>query len=228
MTAWTAIAAAAALGAMSSIAPCPLAANVAAMSYVARRVGRPKLALLGAAWFIFGQVLAYVMLAALLTWPLLRINATAAFLQRYLPKLLGPLMIVVGVLLLELIPTGFVGGISQRWRKRAESAGLAGELLLGAMLALAFCPTTAALYFGQLIPLSLRFERPLTLPVAFGIGAAAPIMALALVLALATNRLGAAYAAISTFQKWARWIAGAAFAGAGIYLTLVHIYGIIG
>lgn len=223
---WVTIWMAFAFGIQTAISPCPLAANIAAMSYVGRRVDRPPLVLFGGALFAFGQVLAYVGLAALLAWPVTRSDSAAVFLERYLTQALGPLLIVTGVFLLELVSLNFGSGISQRLRKRAESLGLVGSLILGAILALAFCPTTAALYFLQLIPLALRHDPPMLLPLVFALGAAVPVLGMALVLALAANRVGAAYKAIGTVEKWARRVTGVAFIGCGIYLTLVHVYGV--
>jgi cytochrome c biogenesis protein CcdA len=223
---WSAIGLAFAYGVQTSISPCPLAGNIAAMSYVGRRVGRPSLVLFGGALFALGQALAYVGLAALIAASLLWRDAAAVFLERYLTAAMGPLMIVAGVFLLGLIPISFGGGVSQAWRKRAESMGLFGSLLLGAMLALAFCPTTAALFFLQLLPIAMRSDPPMLLPLVFALGAALPVLAMALLLAVAANRLGTAFNAIAAVEKWVRRATGAIFIGVGIYLTLVHIYGV--
>jgi cytochrome c-type biogenesis protein len=223
---WTAATLVFAYGVQAAIMPCPLAANVAAISYIGRRVGKPWLVLLGGALFALGQMLAYVGLAALIAWPALASDSAAAFLERYLTKALGPLMVIAGVFLLELVPVSFGGGISQGLRRRAESVGLLGALLLGAMLALAFCPTTAALFFLQLMPMALT-RNPIVLPLLFAMGAAAPVMAMAVLLAIAANRVGVAFAAITVVEKWARRVTGAIFIGVGIYLTLLHVYGVV-
>jgi cytochrome c-type biogenesis protein len=223
--AWTAAGLAFVYGVQTSIMPCPLAANIAAMSYIGRRVGRPALVLLGGALFAAGQALAYVALAGLITGSLLRSDSAAVFLERYLTRALGPLMIIAGVFLLELVPVTLGGGVSQALRKRAEAMGLLGALLLGAILALAFCPATAALFFLQLLPMAIK--SPLLLPLIFAAGAAVPVLGMALLLALAANRVGAAFSAITAVEKWARRVTGTIFIVVGIYMTLVHIYGVL-
>ena len=81
----------------------------------------------------------------------------------------GPLLVVIGMVLLELltVPTGnlpFAEGL----RKRAESRGLLGAGLLGFIFALSFCPVSAALFFGSLVPLAVRSGSRVALPSVYG------------------------------------------------------------
>lgn len=215
---------AALLGFQTAVSPCPLTANIAAMSFLARRVDHPARALLSGLLFALGQVLAYSALAGLIVSALILDSDVAAILQRYVSKLAGPLLIATGVFVLGLVPLPVSVGVSERLRLRAEKLGLLGSFCFGILLALAFCPTTAALYFGQLIPLSIRLHSPVLLPAAFALGAALPVLGFALLLVFAANSIGTAFGRLAQFERWFRGITGTLLIAAGVYLTLVHIY----
>lgn len=215
------------LGLQTAMSPCPLTANIAAMSFLARRVDRPMRVLFAGVLFALGQMLAYSILAGLIVSALMADSDIAALLQRYVSKLAGPLLIATGVFVLGLVPLPVHIGVSECLRLRAEKLGLLGALAFGILLALAFCPTTAALYFGQLIPLSIRLHSPMLLPAAFALGAALPVLLFAFLLAFAANRVGSAFGKLAVLEHWFRRITGALLVGAGVYLTLVHVYHVL-
>src|SRR5512135_3453937 len=98
------------LGLLTSISPCPLATNIAAISYIGRRVGSPRQVVLSGVLYTFGRALAYALLGALLVASVLSVPQLSMFLQKYMNKLIGPLLVVVGMLLLELIQLNTSGG----------------------------------------------------------------------------------------------------------------------
>ncbi len=91
------------LGILTSISPCPLATNIAAVSYVGRHVGKPGTTLLAGALYSAGRIVAYVVLGAAAVWSLMSVVAASSFLQGTFSRLLGPLLILVGLLLLGII-----------------------------------------------------------------------------------------------------------------------------
>jgi threonine/homoserine/homoserine lactone efflux protein len=133
------------------------------------------------------------------------------------------------MLLLELIRLGGRGsGVSEKVGKRVQGWGLWGALVLGALFALSFCPVSAALFFGSLIPLVVKSGSGLLLPSIYGVGTAAPVVVFAILLAFSAGAVGAAFNRISIFERWARRITGVLFVGIGIYLSLAHIFGVFG
>jgi cytochrome c biogenesis protein CcdA len=209
------------LGVLTSVSPCPLATNIAAVSYIGRRVKGTRAVLLSGLLYTLGRLVVYVALGALLVGGLLRAPRTSAFLGRYMNQLLGPILIVTGVFLLELAgftPSGGPGG--ERLRKLAERAGIWGALLLGAVFALAFCPTSAALFFGGLVPLGVEQGSALLYPALYGAGTALPVVAFALVLAFGARLLGKAFERVTAAEKWARRVTGVLFVLLGVYLSL--------
>jgi len=138
---------------------------------------------------------------------------------------LGPILIIVGMFLLRLIelePSG--GGTSESLQKRVDTLGIWGALLLGIVFALAFCPTSAALFFGALIPLSLKMSSILALPALYGVGTALPVIVFAVLLAVSAQSVGKAYNVLAKIEWWAREITGWIFVVVGVYFSLKYVF----
>ena len=216
------------LGVLTSISPCPLATNIAAISYIGRRVGNARQVFLTGLLYAFGRTLAYLALGALLVASVLSIPQVAMFLQKYMSKLLGPILILVAMFLLELIQVGFSGsGMSDKMQKRVDALGIWGALLLGVVFALSFCPVSAALFFGSLIPLSVKVESSVALPVIYGVGTALPVLVFAVLIALSAQSVGKAFNKLTQIEWWARRITGVIFLVVGIYYCLKFIFEVI-
>lgn len=216
------------LGVLTSISPCPLATNIAAISYVGRNVGTPSRVLLAGMLYTLGRVLVYVALAALLVASVLSSPGVSMWLQANLNKFLGPLLILVGMTLLGLLSVGFAGtGISEGLQRWVDRLGPAGAGLLGLVFALSFCPVSAALYFGSLLPLAVRAESILLVPAVYGLGTGLPVFVFAVLLVLGTNRVGAAFNRLSQVEWWVRQGTGAAILVIGFYLTLHHVWRVV-
>jgi cytochrome c biogenesis protein CcdA len=215
------------LGVLTSISPCPLATNIAALSFVGRHVASPRRAVLAGALYTLGRTVAYVAIAALVISALLSMVTASATLQRFAAKALGPLLIVVGVALLGVIPLPSFGGGLARRSERLAAAGVWGAVPLGMAFALAFCPVSAALYFGSLIPLATKHASPIALPVLYGVGTAVPVLAFAVLVAAGAASLGSAYERLRKIERWARPATGVVFILAGIHETLRGIFHVL-
>ncbi|NLX05399.1 MAG: sulfite exporter TauE/SafE family protein [Phycisphaerae bacterium] len=216
------------LGVLTSISPCPLATNIAAISFIGRRVGRIRMVLLSGLVYTLGRSIVYAAIAAMLVLSLLSIPGVSNFLQTYMNKLLGPVLIVAGMFLLELIALSVsVGPDGQKLQQRVERHGLLGALMLGVVFALTFCPVSAGLFFGGLVPLSLEHRSWLVLPVVYGVGTAVPVLAFALLIATGARSVGAAFDRLTQFEWWARRVTGVVFVLVGVYYCLRYIFGIL-
>jgi len=102
-----------------------------------------------------------------------------------------------------------------------------GALLLGVVFALTFCPTSAALFFGSLVPLSLKVNSSFTLPAVYGVGTALPVMVFAVLLATSAQSVGKAYNVLAKIEWWARMITGWIFIFVGIYFALKYVFQVI-
>ena len=215
------------LGLLTSISPCPLATNIAAISYIARDVGQPRKVLFSGLLYTVGRTIAYVGLAAILVASLLSAPHVSHILQKYMNKVLGPLLILVGMMLLDWIKLGWTGpGPGDRFQRRVGGMGMWGAGLLGIGFAVSFCPISAALYFGSLFPLALKHDSKILLPTLYGIGTALPVVVFAVIIAWSASSLGKAFAGITRVERWARIATGGVFVAVGIYLTLENVFGI--
>ena len=153
------------LGFLTSISPCPLASNIAAISFIGRDVGHPRASLWLGMFYTAGRMISYVAISMILVSAALAVPEVALFLQNEINAALGPILIVVGIVLLGLIrlPVLSGGSIATRVQGRFKRIGRWGALILGIVFALSFCPVSAALFFGSLIPLSLKAESHIVL-----------------------------------------------------------------
>lgn len=208
------------LGVLTSISPCPLATNIAAISYIGRRVESTRYVLLAGLLYTVGRVAAYVVLAFVLVNTALSTPTVSLFLQRYVHLLLGPTLIVVGMLLVGLIELNFGGGgVSDRTKARVDRLGVWGALALGVLFALAFCPTSAALFFGNVMS-SLSAGSTIALPLLYGVGTALPVIAFAVLIAVGSQKLGGVFNAVGRVEYWARMATGWAILAVGVWLTV--------
>jgi cytochrome c biogenesis protein CcdA len=180
------------------------------------------------ALYALGRVLAYVAVAVLVVSSLLSIPAVASFLQDGMNRILGPLLIVVGAFVLGWIPMPNLdwGGRGQALKERAARGGLLGAGLLGILFALSFCPISAGLFFGSLIPLSMNSGSRIVVPAFFGLGTGLPVVVLAVLLGLGVGQLGRIFQALTGFERWARRITGALFILIGLYFVATRIAGL--
>ncbi len=214
------------LGILTSISPCPLASNVAAVSYVGRRVGAPYRVILAGAAYCLGRALTYVLVAAVVVTSLLSVPAVSFFLQRRMNQVLGPLLIAVGLLMLGWIRLPwFHGRTAGALEEKLAGAGIPGAAGLGVIFALSFCPVSAGLFFGGLLPLATGAGSRLLLPAIYGVGTGLPVIALAVLLAVSAGGIGRAFDALARCERVATRVTGAVFILAGIYLVLTHLMG---
>jgi cytochrome c-type biogenesis protein len=215
------------LGILTSISPCPLATNIAAISFISRQFSDRRRILLAGTLYMIGRVLAYTAIGILLVTSILSIPRTAFLLQKYINIFLGPILILAGFFLLEFIRPVFKGfGISAKIQKRAVSYGLWGAGFLGILFALSFCPISAALFFGTLIPLAVKYNSGLILPFLYGIGTGLPVILFAFLLAVSTRYVAKTFSKLAQFEKWGRRVTGMIFILVGLYYTLIYIAGI--
>lgn len=222
---WTGIISAIWLGILTSISPCPLASNVAAISFLSKKAAHPAVVFISGLAYTLGRMAAYIILGWIIVSSLLGVAQVAQFLQKYTGKALGPLLILTGLVLLEIITIRLPGLplLQKRHNKLAES-GAPGAFLLGFIFALAFCPVSAALFFGSLIPLAINSQSGIVLPLLYGIGTGLPVFAFAAAIALGVRSLGRWFHNISRIEFYTRKITGVLFIIVGLYYAGVYIF----
>ena len=235
MTLWLVLGSAFWLGLLTSISPCPLATNIAAISFLGRSVGDTRKVLVSGLLYVLGRTIVYVGLGVLILWVLQEAStggdsgAAAAgmsrFLQKYMGVILGPVLILVGMMLLGMLGfTGSLNMVGKGFQDRVAKGGAFWAFPLGILFALSFCPVSASLFFGGLIGLSTQHSSPVLLPMLFGIGTAVPVIVFTFIITFASQYVGKAFNRLTQIELWVRVITGVIFIVAGLYYILTHIY----
>lgn len=209
------------LGLLTAVSPCPLATNIAAVSYLARRMHSRRMAVAGAVAYAFGRASVYTLIGLILALGLAAAPVLSQFLQNSLMPFVGPVLILVALILLGWLklPLDF-GFNSADTASRLAKFGLFGEILLGMLFALSFCPVSAALFFGTLLPVGLASPLPLPVFAIYGFGTALPVGVVAVAIALGASSTAAMLARIQRWQPLVRTITATVILLIGLWLTL--------
>lgn len=213
------------LGLMTAISPCPLATNIAALGYVGRRATERRYTVITGALYTLGRMFSYSIIGIIIIVAGLEIPGVALFLQDFGEQVLGPLLIVIGVIMLSInkISLSLGGGKLSSIGERVANRGMLGGFLLGALFALAFCPYSALLFFGVLIPLALKSTGGVTLPAVYAIGTGLPVLLFAVLLSAGVARVSSWFNAVTRVEKIIRVGISIVFIGIGIYYVVLWI-----
>jgi len=213
----TPILAAFALGLLTAIAPCPLATNITATAFIAKTINSQKKVLLSGLLYTLGRMFSYTFVAAIIYFGASKFKVAKLF-QGNGEKYIGFVLIVLGLIMLDVIKFNFLSGsgnLTEKLSEKFKTKGLLGAFLLGALFALAFCPYSGALFFGMLMPITLK--AGLSIPVVFSLGTGLPVILFAFVIAYSMEKIGVYFNAITKFEKVMRIAAGIVFILTGLY-----------
>jgi cytochrome c-type biogenesis protein len=205
------------LGLMTAISPCPLATNITAIGFISKDIENRNRVFINGLIYTLGRVITYTGLALIIFLGADQFKFSGFF-QRYGEKFLGPLLIIIGLFMLDVIRVKFPG-ISKLTSKMQNKAKwrYIDALLLGLVFALAFCPYSGVLYFGMLVPMTVASASGLYLPIIFAVATGIPVILFAWVLAYAVSGIGGFYQKVKAFELWFRRIIAVLFIGVGIY-----------
>lgn len=216
--------AASALGLLTSISPCPLATNITATAYIAKTIENKRKVLLSGILYTLGRMLSYTALGALIYFGASKFHIAKLF-QGNGEKFIGPLMIIIGLIMLDVIKFNFLfkGNLTAKLSEKFKDKGLLGSFLLGVIFALAFCPYSGALFFAMLIPMTLTGSAGLILPLVFAFGTGLPVIFFAFVIAFSIEKLGRYFNAIQKVERAMRVVAGGTFIFTGLYYINIYL-----
>jgi cytochrome c-type biogenesis protein len=205
------------LGLMTAISPCPLATNITAIGFISRDIENRRRVFINGLFYTLGRAVSYTAIALIIYFGASKINVSRLF-QGWGEKLLGPVLIIIGLFMLDVIKIKFPGfsGLTDKIGEKSKGSYW-GTLLLGMAFALAFCPYSGVLYFVMLIPITVSSASGLYLPVIFAIATGLPVIMFAWLLAYAVGNVGKMYNHIKTFELWFRRGVAVIFIGVGIY-----------
>lgn len=210
------------LGIMTAISPCPLATNITAIGFISKDINNRSRIFFNGLWYTLGRAMSYTLIATILFFGASTFKI-AHFFQANGEKFLGPLLILIGIFMLDIITINFPGlnSITKRFEKKERKNNWWSALLLGMIFALAFCPYSGALYFGMLIPITISSSSGLILPVIFAVATGLPVIIVAYLLAFSLSSLGNFYKNVKLFEKWFRRFIAIIFILVGIYYVYI-------
>lgn len=213
-----------ALGVLTAISPCPLATNITATAYIAKTLTGRKKILLSGFLYTLGLAFTYTTIAMVISMGASKFHV-AKFFQGNGEKFLGPIMIVIGLIMLNVIKFNFIGksNMKEKMSEKFKDKGLLGSFLLGVLFAMAFCPYSGAMYFGMLVPMTIESEMGITLPLFFALGAGSLVLFFTLVITFSMQKLGLYFNRITKIEKVMRYIAAGLFILTGSYYVLIYL-----
>lgn len=202
------------LGILTSISPCPLASNIAAVSFIGRKVSKPYYVLCSGLLYTIGRTIFYTLLGVVLSFSLHSIPMVSNWLQTNMSYIAGPLLIIFGLMMFEIINFKLPKlKLHVQHQNKIDKMGLFGSFIIGFLFAAMICPVSAAFFFSNLI----QSQGNIFVLAAYGIGTGMPVILFALVLAFFVNKLSFIYKATLTFEKYARLLTASIFIIVGLY-----------
>jgi cytochrome c biogenesis protein CcdA len=213
------------LGFLTAISPCPMATNIAAIAYISRRIDDRKYAVIAGTSYTLGRMFSYSVIGILIIGAGLEIPWVASFFQDTSVPVLGPVLIVVGILMLvaSKLPVNIGDGKLSALGEKIAGWRVIGGFLLGALFALAFCPYSAVLFFAMLIPLALKSSGGITFPAVYAIGTGLPVLVFGTLLSLGISGVSSWLNAITRVERVIRVLVALIFIGVGIYYVVLWI-----
>ena len=209
------------LGLMTAISPCPLATNITAIGFINKDIENRNKVFVNGLLYTLGRAISYTVIALIIYFGADQFKFSGFF-QVYGQKLLGPLLIVIGLLMLEVIKINFPGmsGLTSKMESKTQW-GYFDAILLGMVFALAFCPYSGVLYFGMLIPITVASVSGLYLPFVFAFATGIPVIVFAWILAFSLGSIGLIYNKLRIFEIWFRRVVAVFFIFVGTYYIFI-------
>lgn len=209
------------LGLFTAISPCPLATNITAIGYIGREIEKKNVVFINGLVYTLGRAFSYTAIALIIYIGADQFKLSGLF-QRYGEKVLGPLLIVLGLFMLDILNIKLPGfsALSQKFQEK-RSKNYWDVLFIGILFALAFCPYSGVLYFGMLVPMTISSPSGLCLPVVFAIATGIPVIIFAWLIAYTVSGMGKLYNKLKIFELWFRRIVAVLFIGIGIYYIII-------
>ncbi|MBT3207250.1 MAG: sulfite exporter TauE/SafE family protein [Bacteroidetes bacterium] len=208
------------LGLMTAISPCPLATNITAIGFISKDIESQKKVFVNGLVYMLGRAVSYTTIGLIFFFGASQFDISGV-LQEWGEKLLGPLLIIIGLFMLGILKLAIPGisSLTEKMESKANS-GFWGVLLLGIVFALAFCPYSGVLYFGMLIPMTVGSASGLILPFVFAIATGIPVIIFAWLIAFSVGTIGNLYNKIKVFETWFRRVIAVVFIVIGIYQSI--------
>lgn len=213
------------LGLLVAFNPCQIAINISALTYLNGRCKSPADMMRKGVLYAVGKAVTYTLLGEALIYIWERTVAVQAI-KTLLSKgedVLPYIMLIIGVFLFvrAFHSHNHHGDDCHNSGKTIQRSGPSGALFLGLMLAFAFCPESAIIFFGMLMPLAVTKTFGMLAPIAFAVAAVVPVVVLTYLMVKASSQMKLLALRFKHFQKWTNVIIGSAFIIAAVVLYMM-------
>lgn len=162
------------LGLVGAVAPCQLTSNVSAITIYGNKSLVDRVPWLHIFLFIFGKIVVFSALGIVIWLLGQEVNSTLTELFPVIRKVIGPLLIIIGLFMIGLFRINKSLGRIKLPEKLKDS--YLGSFLMGVSFTLAFCPTMFILFIMTLMPVVLTTSYGVVLPSIFGFGTSLPLL----------------------------------------------------
>ena len=211
------------LGLMTAISPCPLATNITAVGFISKDLENRNRVFINGLFYTLGRTISYTLIPLIIYFGADQFKFSGFF-QRYGEKIIGPLLLLIGIFMLDIIRINFPG-IRKTLRENGKEkvvevyrCSTAGDGLCSCFLSL-----QRGVVFRNACPLTISSASGLYLPIIFAIATGIPVIIFAWVLAYTVSGLGGLYNKIKIFELWFRRVIAVVFIIVGLYY-IIRIY----
>ena len=215
------VVAAVGLGILTSISPCPMASHAAAVSVLVRQAESWRRGMAAGMAYALGRATSYALVAWIAAQGLVRLGPIVRKIQVHADMVLGWAFLAGAVVLTLSRWINLPGnGIdSTRWKTRLDRLGaLPSAFGLGAILALAFCPVSAGIFFGSVIPLAAASPPSYLVTIPYGLATALPVFVTTIAAGYGTRQIARLFKATQRIAPWLHRLSAAGMAAAGLWL----------
>lgn len=212
------------LGLIGVLSPCQISTNVAALAYASRDMTEPEGMLRSVLSYTLGKILVYSIVGVTVIGLGLQLEQASIPVIVAVRKALGPLLMLVGLVMLGLLRFRFSPGqrIGGWIQGRIPKEGNIGAFLMGVALSFAACPTMFLLFFGVLVPLSLTAGGGLAFPAIFAVGTTFPLLVIAVLVELGVAGAVSHFRDLSRLNQIVSQAAGVLFILIGVNEVLLY------
>ncbi len=211
-------------GLIGALSPCQLSSNLAALAWVSRGAGGRGAVARSAIAYVLGKMTVYMLVGGAVILLGLQLQQSAIPIIIAARKAMGPLLIVVGLMMLGIfkLNVSFGHQIGAWFERRAAGKGVWGTYLLGVAFSFAFCPTLFWLFFGLTIPLAITSAGGVIFPAVFAAGTTIPLFLFGALITMGLGSMGQVLANARRLDVWVARAAAIVFLLVGLNETVLY------
>ncbi len=212
------------LGVVTSLHPCLALLNLGAFSIICGPLVKSVKMIIGGSLFILGRVAGYIGIGLLFMAGATFSPQAAQLLRYYGNTLMGPLFIIIGMIISGMLGSSISARALIQIKPQTGIVQYVSLIFLGIIHAISFCPVSAGLFFGILMPLSSENNSFIVNMSFYGVGTGLPLLVIIFLTAGGKKIISRHAKHQKQVEFWIKTISGAVVIVIGIYLTLNRVF----